>query len=183
MNKTLKLFIRFYVSTWSRLEIAFFIKVLLHLWKSFWMPFYCPVPSFFFFFVFYCLWFYFMELGGLRSSQPEGTWVIDTEHTVTSELIPIFLPYPLKKKKQHFFLPLAWKTIFMAWSALLSQHDGKYFSIKNQGETRRTVIFRILESSHKVYENRDQVSNFLSQCQYLLSDVLHNQQALQLEQP
>ena len=64
------------------------------------------------FFVFYCLWFYFMELGDLRSSQPEGTWVIDTEHTVTSELIPIFLPCPLKKNKPTFFSAIGMRDNF-----------------------------------------------------------------------
>lgn len=77
-----------------------------------------------------------MEPRDLWSSKPEGTQVIDIEHAVTSDLMPISPPSPIKKQ-QYFFLPLASKTIFMAWSALLSQRDGKCFSIKSQGETKK----------------------------------------------
>lgn len=130
LNETLNLFIRLYVSTWSRHEIAFFFFL-----KG------CCIYENVSRSLFIVLCFLFLSfivsdaiswsLGNLWSSQPEETYGIDIEHTVTSELMPIFPPSPIKKTAAIFSLPLASKTIFMAWSALLSQHDGKYFSIKS----------------------------------------------------
>lgn len=125
----------------------------------------CLLSSCFPPFSFYCLWCCFMELGDLWRSQPEGTWLMNIEHTATSSPMPISPPPPIKNSNT--CLPLASKTIFIAWSVWLSRRDADFGGVKSQEkpqQNHKRQSFGI--KSHRLlkYDTRTVFSAYVSPC-------------------
>lgn len=160
MNEALNLFIRFYVSTWSRHEIAFFFFLSTVAFMKIFLDAFLLFCAFFFF---YCLWCCFMELGDLWSNQPEETSIIDIEHIVTSKPMPIFPPSPIKKKKKRhpIIFVCCWHQRQFLWHSLHHYLNMmvNISALKSKEKPPKITICRILEESQAVdLDTRNRVS-------------------------